>query len=312
MAEENNPGTEALVTPEEKEAPVAATNPAPTALPDPATTETKAAPAADDWATLRTKLAGDDEKMLKRLSRYGTMQEAFKAGVEAQNKIGSLKSTNKPAEDATPEELTAYRAANGIPESPDKYEIALPNGMVVGDADQPLVDAFLKDAHAANIDPKTVNKFLATQLEIKEKFVQDRAEKDLQSLAEAREALSSPDVWGSEVKLNVNLISSFLDTAPKGVKELISNARGADGLPIANNVAVLQWLATTARELNPMATVVPGSGSNSAQVVEAELAKLTKMMGDQKSEYWKGPSSEKNQQRFRELVDAQQKWKAKQ
>jgi hypothetical protein len=35
------------------------------------------------------------------------------------------------------------------------------------------------------------------------------------------------------------------------------------------------------------------------------------MMGDEKSEYWKGPNSAKNQARYRELIDAQKKMGAR-
>jgi hypothetical protein len=279
----------------------------------PATTapaaEPKAAP--DDWATLRAKIAGEDEKVLKRLSRYGTLEEAIKAGVEAQNKIGSVKAANKPGKDATPEEMAAYREANGIPESPDKYEVNLPNGIVVGEADKPFLDAFLKTAHEENLTPAQVNKLAATQLELKEKEVQARAEKDAQSLEEAQKALNSPEVWGSEAKLNINMITGLLDTAPKGVKEQLLGARMGDGTPLGNHVDTLKWLASIARERNPLATVVPGSGSNAQQALESEMMKLEKMMSDSTSDYWKGPAAEKNQARYRDLVNAKMNWDKK-
>jgi hypothetical protein len=273
------------------------------------TTEQKAAP--DDWATLRAKIAGEDEKVLKRLSRYGTLEEAIRAGVEAQNKIGSIKAANKPGKDATPEEMAAYREANGIPESPDKYEVNLPNGIVVGEADKPFLDAFLKTAHEENLTPAQVNKLAATQLELKEKEVQARAEKDAQSLEEAQKALNSPEVWGSEAKLNINMITSLLDTAPKGVKEQLLGARMGDGTPLGNHVDTLKWLASIARERNPLATVVPGSGSNAQQALESEMMKLEKMMTDSASDYWKGPAAEKNQARYRDLVNAKMNWDKK-
>ena len=311
MAEENTTGTEAPVTPENKETPVAApaTNPAPTALSDPA--PATPAPATDDWATVRAKVAGEDAKILKRLERYGTLAEALKAGVEAQNKIGAMKSSERPGKDATPEELAAYREANGVPESPDKYEFNLPDGLVLGESDKPYVDAFTKVAHENNLSPDVVNKIAAVQLEMREQEVQQRAQVDLESLAKAREMLQSPEVWGSEVKLNLNLINGMLDGAPAEVKEQLLSARMGNGTPLGNHVPTLQWLATMARELNPMATVVPGSGANAQQALESEISKLEGWMADGSSEYWKGMNADKNQARYRDLVEARSKYAGK-
>lgn len=307
MAEENITGTETPVTPENNAAPVAAPNTtaapaaAPSALsPAPAA----AAPAApvDDWAAMRAKLAGEDTKILKRLERYGTLQEAIKAGVEAQNKIGSMSA--RPGKDATPEELAAYREVNGIPESPDKYEFDLPDGVVLGETDKPYVDAFTAVAHKHHLTPDVVNDIAGVHLELREKEIQQRAIADHQSHVDADAALKSPEVWGSEVELNLNLIGGMLNGAPQGVKEQLNGARMADGSLLGNHVPTLQWLATMARELNPMATVVPGSGANAQQAMESEIGKLEGWMADGTSEYWKGPNSEKNQARYRDLVEA--------
>ena len=265
------------------------------------------APEPLDWASIRTKVAGSDEKVLKQLSRYGTLEEAIKAGINAQTKLAQSRSTAKPGPDSTPDELAAYRAANGIPESPDKYEVALPNGIVVGEDDKPFLDAFLSTAHGLNLTPEQVNSLAATQLELKEKEVQARAMRDRESKEKAAEALRDPDVWGSEVKLNVSLITGLMDTAPQGVKDQLLGARLADGTPLGNHVDTLKWLASLAREANPMATVVPGSGSNAQQAMEGELDNIKKLMANPKSDYWKGPKAEKLQQRFRDLVDVQQR-----
>jgi hypothetical protein len=306
MAEENTTSTDETVTLENNAAPVAAPNTtaAPTTL-SPAPAAAPAAPAVDDWASMRAKLAGEDTKVLKRLERYGTLQEAIRAGVEAQNKIGSMSA--RPGKDATPEEVAAYRELNGIPESPDAYEFNLPDGIVLGEADKPYVDAFTKVAHEENLTPAQVNKLAAAHLELREKDIQARAIADHESHVNADAALKSPEVWGSEVELNLNLINGMLNGAPQGVKEQLNGARLADGSPLGNHVPTLQWLATMARELNPMATVVPGSGANAQQAMESEISKLEGWMGDQTSEYWKGANAEKNQARYRDLITARSK-----
>jgi hypothetical protein len=267
------------------------------------TTTTETTAPAGDWASVRTKIAGEDAKLLKQLSRYGTMEEAIKAGLSAQEKIAKTRAT-RPGKDAAPEELAAYREANGIPESPEGYEIALPNGIVLGDADKPYVDEFLKIAHAHHLPPEAANAIAATQLELREKEIAARAQADAESLTKASETLSKPEEWGSELKLNMNLIRGLLETAPAGVRENLEASRAADGTPLGNHVPTLKWLSSLARDINPLATVVPGSGSNSQQALESEIDKFETMMRDKPDEYWK---SEKNQARYRDLLDVKLK-----
>ena len=288
--------------------PAAAVPPVTTDTPD--TTLSPAAPAAtdapkDDWAATRSKIAGADEKLLKQLSRYGSLDEAVKAGVEAQKKLAGTRSVAKPGKDATDAEKAAYREANGIPESADKYDLQLPAGLVIGDADKPFLDAFLKTAHDNNLTPEQVNAAANSHFALLEQQVQARNARDEETKVAANEALT--EAWGSERDLNLNLIHGLLDTAPAGVKEQLLGARMGDGTPFGNSADALKWLATLAREQNPVATVVPGSGANAQQALAGELEQIQSLMGDMKSEYWKGPRAEKMQARYRELLEVQDK-----
>jgi hypothetical protein len=83
--------------------------------------------------------------------------------------------------------------------------------------------------------------------------------------------------------------------------------RLANGTLIANDPSMLRWLASLSREVNPTATVVPGSGVNAAQAIQSEMQNLQTMMGDRSSEYWKGPKAEALQARFRDLASVQDK-----
>lgn len=282
----------------------------------PTTGETDAATgnelALPDWAKLREQLADGDDKVLKRLSRYATLKDAIKAGVEAQNKIGSIKAIQPITKESTPEEIAAYREAHGIPESPDKYEIKLPDGMVLGEEDKPMVDEFLKLAHENNIPAPVANALIAQQLAAREQLIEQQEAKDSQDLIDARKTLTSNDVWGSEAKLNINLINNMLDGAQPGLKEQLMGARLANGKLLGNDPDALLWLASVARDLNPLATVTPSSGMSTLQTVEEEIASLEKLMGDSNSDYWKGPNAQAKQDRYRALVEAKLKMQSKQ
>lgn len=273
------------------------------------TTQTATEPSARDWATLRSEYAKGDDKVLKRLERYSSPEAAIDALFAAQAKISSGALKQALPKDATPEQLAEWRSENGIPESADKYEIALTDGRVIGEDDKAFVSEFLNEAHTKNMTPEQVNATVGWYLQAQEKAMAERQQADDAVRVEATEQLRKE--WGSEYDLNRNLIKGMLDGAPEGLKDQILGARLSDGTPLASDPKALRWLANMAREINPVATVVPSSGTNAAQTIEAELNGIKKLMGDHTSEYWKGPKSEGMQARFRELVSVQQKMQAR-
>jgi hypothetical protein len=258
----------------------------------------------EDW---REKYAGTDEKLAKRLGRYASPKAALDALISAQDKIsrGELK---KPLSDKpSPEDLAAYRKDLGIPETPDKYDLKLSDGRVVGEDDKPLIGKFLERMHGKNATPDQVSAGVDAYYEVVEEIQAQRYEADEDFRRTAEDELRAE--WGSEFRRNVNMVSGLLAGAPEGVKEMLMEARTEEGVRIINSPDTLRWLTQLAREINPVSTVVPGAGANASQAISDELSSITKMMGDPKSDYWKGPSAEKLQARYRDLVNAQSKMK---
>jgi len=256
----------------------------------------------ENWRELK---ANGDEKMLRRLQRYASPSAAIDALFAAQAKIssGELKSALKP--NATPEEKSAWREENGIPQEANGYEINLPNGLVIGASDRPVVDDFLKSAHEANMHPSQVNQALAWYFDKQEQAVAEQSARDHETRMHAEDELRAE--FGPEYRRNVQIANQLLDGAPEGVKDRLLAGRMADGTPIGNDPSVIRWLVGLSRELNPIATVVPGSGTNAVQAMETEIADLRTKMGDHKSEYWRGPKAQQLQARYRDLVNAQAK-----
>ena len=291
----------AVADPSPAPAPVAA--PSPTPVPDPAP-----APAASDWPDdWRQKYAAGDEKKLKKLERYGSPQAALDALFNAQSRISSGELKAPLPANATPEEKAAWREENGIPAEPSGYKLDLSDGLIIGEADKPFVDEFLAVAHESNFKQEEVTKALDWFFEKQEAVVSQQAERDANARVAAFEQLR--EEFGPNYKQEVKIAMAVLDSAPEGVKGSFLAGRLADGTLIGDSPAIIRWLNTLSRELNPIGTVVPGSGTNAVQAVEAEREGLRKMMGDRKSEYWKGPNAEKNQARYRELTSALSKGK---
>jgi hypothetical protein len=242
------------------------------------------------------------------LERYQSPKAAIDALIAAQNRISSGELKAPLPANATPEQIAEYRQANGIPEKPDGYFAKLPDGLVIGDADKPLFESFAKGLHDLNAPPQIAQYAVKWYNDFQEQQLGRVAEADNTHKTATEDALRAE--WGNDYRANINHISSFLSTAPEGVADLISNARGADGKAILNDPGTVKWLATLAREFNPVGTIVPGGG-NSMQGIESRETEITKLMGNPNSEYWKGPTAEKLQKEFRDLVDAEGKMKAR-
>ena len=256
----------------------------------------------DDW---RQNYAGEDDKMVKRLERYASPKAAIDALVAAQNKISSGELKTALQSDATDEETATWREENGIPNTVDDYEVTLPNGIVIGEEDKPMVDSFLESALASNLHPDQVNSALGWYYDYQEQVMQQQQDSDAESKQAGEDSLRVE--WGQDYRRNVQIANNFLDNAPEGLKEQIMGARLADGTPLGSDPASLNWMVDMSRQINPVATVVPGSGTNAVQAIETELSTLKSMMGDRTSEYWKGDKAAKNQERYRELVEVMQK-----
>ena len=302
----NAPGTPASTEQSQNATPAADPN-APTTTGEPASTPAAAPATPDDWATIRTRVAGEDDKVLARLSRYGSLDDYIKAGLEAQNKLGERMPDKAPGPDATDEQKAAYREANNLPATPSDYQIELPGDMVLGEQDQPIADKFLEIAHKHNIPASAANDIIAGQLAMQDEMIQQQEESDNSQREATQALLTSSDMWGGETAANLNMINTLLDNSPPGTKDQVMGARLADGSLLGNNEGALRWLNAVARQVNPTATIVPSGGRSMLVSAKEEMAGLEKAMGDRSSDYWVGSAAAGKQARYLELVDYVQK-----
>jgi hypothetical protein len=260
----------------------------------------------DNW---RQIMSGGDEKMLKQLERYSSPNDVWAKAktLETDLSSGKFKSVKPFPDKGTPEEQTAWRAENGIPEAPDKYDIKLGEGIVIGEADKPLIDDFLKFAHAKNVPQAEANAAVQWYFDFAERQAQERHDADMQAKQTFEDTMRAE--WGPEYRPNINAINAIMDMGPKGLKDRLLQGRLADGTPLGSDPDFLRLMSNIARTVNPVTTLTPGAGANMAQAIADELTTLKGLMADRSSEYWKGPKAEKNQARYRELVDAQKRHK---
>lgn len=249
-------------------------------------------------------LEGDEaDKELKRMGRYSDYQSYAKAAREAIAKIGRGEVSTGLPENPSDEQLAAYREANGIPNEGAGYEVQLPEGTVLSDADSRIVDAVRDVAHAGNIPNEVFSNLANTMLQAQQAETTRRLELDNAAVAECKSTLT--EIWGSDAEYNANknVLASFVAGLPADVRDDFKGGRLANEQPILANPSVVRYLVDTQRKVNPAATLVPNS-ANPAGDIKAEIAKLEARMND--DDWHKDTEA---QARLRSLYDAEEQMK---
>lgn len=265
---------------------------------DPGTRSPAPADWPDDW---RAKASGGDDKKMQRLQRYSSPQAVADALFAAQSKIDSGAYKLSLPADAKPEEIAAYRASLGIPESADKYDLT---GVEIGETEKPMVDKFRAHAHALNLTPEQLKGTLKGYFEISEATRAERAAKDIEYKNEAEDRLRAN--WGNDFRANINNITNYLDS--KGIREQLLIGRLADGRPIGSSPEILTWLADIARAENPLGITTP-SGQTQMASINDEIAKIEEFMRKDRKAYDRDNSM---QDRYLKLLNERLKQQAKQ
>ena len=250
----------------------------------------------EDW---REQMAGGDEKLLKELSRFTSPQMLVKSWKDTRVKISSGQFKTTLPENATPEEVAQWRTENGVPESWEKYDRDLGDGMVLGEEDAPIVDSFLQKMHEANMPAGTAKEVLRWYYEFNDAQQQEIYQKDTEFKETALESLRAE--WGQEFKGNINAVRSLVGDE---IGEILFSARTENGERLGDHPEILRFLAQTARELNPAATLIPSTSTNNLQTIEQELDAFRKELANPAAPYWK---DEKRQLRFQQLLEARDK-----
>lgn len=254
----------------------------------------------DDW---RQKIAGGDEKYLKRLERYATPADLAKAMREAQDRIAAGEVRTPLPKDATAEQLAAYRKERGIPETPAGYFEKLPEGLVIGETDKAEIEDFAAHMHGSNAPPEFVHAGLAWYNKFAEKQAAAIAERDVTVLKQTEDALRTQ--WGGEFRINQNGVDTYLQSAIPD--EVLRNALGETA---KRDPGLASWLVGVARAERPelFSTIIPAGGSLNASSVDNRIAEIEKVMKENRKAYNADP---KMQEELRGLYDTRAKLKAR-
>ena len=259
-------------------------------------------PTPNDWPEdWRTKLADGDQRLEKRLGRFASPRNVVDSLLAAELRLrGGPGATASAAPDSDdPTALTAWRAAQGIPEAPEDYGPELPDGMVIGADDAPLVDGFLQSAHAANMSRDQVNQALGWYYAEQDKVAGERQAADRAAHDQAVDALKH--AWGPEFRAHVNVVHGLFDDAPEGLKENLLGARLSDGSLFGDHPEAIQWLSRLAFAANPTVTLAPSGATGPGKALADEIGAIEARMTTDRAGYFK---DEPQQARYRDLLAA--------
>lgn len=262
----------------------------------------QASPWPGDW---RAQLAGPDKGYLKTLDRYASPQDYFKRTRSLERMMSSGQYRRPLSENATDQDKAAWRADHGIPDTPDGYAIELPDGVVLGEADKPVVDSFTRDAHANNWSNAQVNQALAWYYA--EQDTQRAAQEDADAQFKGQSETDLQARWqGADYRRNLAAVNNLLATMPEDLAMKLLAGRSPDGRKFGDDPALIRWLARIQNELNPHATLLPAGVGAAGKAVADRMRDLKVLMGDRNSQYWKGPKAEMLQQEYRDLIELDQ------
>lgn len=257
----------------------------------------------DDW---REKMAGGDDKFLKRLQRMKSPMDVANWGRNAEKQWKQGADPDPFPSEGTDEEKAAWRKGRSIPSDAKDYlkDFSLPDGLVIGENDKPIVDEYLATAHEMNLPPDVVKNNIGWYFKMRDGQIQQRTEQDEKDKVSTAEELKAE--YGTDFKKYVGAAYSLLETAPEGVLGALSEARMADGTKLGNHPQIIRWLSQMALEINPAATVVPGSGAGSLASIDSEIGEIEQLLKTNRDAYW---GNEAKQARYRELLEAKDRLK---
>lgn len=260
----------------------------------------------DGWRSEMAKGSTDAERELKQLERYESPEQIWKKARELEKRMSSGELRTSLKKDATTQEIAAWRKENGVPEKPEDYKVTMPAGRQAPKEDDSFLKAFMKSAHEANYTQGQVDSAIASFYSEVDRQADSVTESEKKAEQTTEDLLRKE--WQADYRTNKAMAEALLARAPDGFRDRFMNGYLADHTPIKASPEAWKWLVQMEREINPAATVVPGAGGDLGKTIDTELAEIRDFRKKNSAAYFK---DEKMQARYRDLLSAQEKLKAR-
>lgn len=219
----------------------------------------------EDW---RERLAGDDAAALRTLKRYAGVDGLWKKLLNQEKLIsqGGHKAGQALPEDATPEEVAAYRKAAGLPETPEGYALAFPDSAKTSDADKETLTGFQQFMHERHVPPagvKAAFEWYSQRLgQLQEARTAAAQDAKIEALVELRK-----EYPGGELKRNLAIADEFLEA--HGLGDLL-DATLPNGRPVRLDAGSLKSIIAAARSYADEESLIGGDTGGGGKSIDDE------------------------------------------
>jgi hypothetical protein len=174
------------------------------------------------------------QAILNELARFKTQDDYLIAGFSARERIRSGDVRSKLPDNASEEELAAFRKENGIPEKAADYDIPKIPGYKWTENDKPLIDSFKEFAHRANYNQQQMSTaaewYVQTVQKQADAYAESIAQTDLRDKEEVKHELRT--AYGpQDFRPNIVILDRLLkdeEVFPPEVAEGLRQARYTD------------------------------------------------------------------------------------
>lgn len=261
----------------------------------------------DTWREL---LAGQDQGLLNILQRYRSPSAFGKAHGELHQRLragGALKEA--PGENATPEEVTAWRQQQGIPDKAEGYfeKLPVPDGMVLSDTDKAIAGTFFEHAHKLGWSSAQAHQAMAWYFDHATRTQVAQADGDENDRANTIRDLKV-ELGPAEYQRSIAALQSIGEGNQeiRDAMTLIWGSRGPDGTLLGNNPAILRAMTALALEINPAARIMPSDRATSRTTVDKRIVEIEQVISSDNADagYWNNPAVRKE---YRELLETRER-----
>ena len=250
----------------------------------------------NDWLT---KVSKGDEKAANQLGRYASPEALADAYLHLKRRQDSGELKGALPKNAKPEEITAWRKDNGIPETADGYDL---KDLEIPKEDAEIVKGMVAKLHAQHATPEVVKAAVGSYYEEFNRQAQVRAEKDESERMEVIDALGAE--WGGKFSSYKGRVENVLSIFPESVRNAVKSARLPDGRALFNHPDVMRgFLAISLRDI-PEGINVPSGDGDLGKSMTDRYTEITKMMRENRYEYNRNAAVQKE---YTSLITAMEK-----
>lgn len=237
-----------------------------------------------DLQRLREQLAGGDDKLLKHLERYKSVDSISKTFKEARQ---AAQNAGKPialTDKSTPEEVKAYREAYGIPEDAAAYPGDFRSDFKPSEADTAILGDFKSAMHARNVPPQAA----AAALEWYQDFAtaqQQELDGNLVKVAKETQGALRAE-WGGEYDGNIGAVQELMTThlGQDGFGEMME-MRMMDGSRLQDHPGFVKMMAQIATDFYGSNAIFNGDIETTSKTIDEKIADYRKMQTDDPEKY---------------------------